>query len=52
MNEERITGSPSWNDPRGQAVKTPDDVAAMVRLSRAAGGSSGSPRNWAAAITR
>lgn len=32
MNEERIAGSPSWNDPRGEAMKTPDDVAAMVRL--------------------
>lgn len=32
MNEERIAGSPSWNDPRGQVMKTPDDVAAMVRL--------------------
>lgn len=32
MNEERIAGSPSWSDPRGQVMKTPDDVAAMVRL--------------------
>ena len=32
MNEERITGSPSWSDPRGQAMKTPDDVAEMLRL--------------------
>jgi transposase len=32
MNEERITESPSWNDPRGEVMKTPDDVAAMVRL--------------------
>lgn len=32
MNEERIAGSPSWNDPRGEAMKTPEDVAAMVRL--------------------
>lgn len=32
MNEERIAGSPSWNDPRGEAMKTPDDVAAMLRL--------------------
>lgn len=32
MNEERIAGSPSWSDPRGQAMKTPDDVAAMLRL--------------------
>jgi hypothetical protein len=32
MNEERIAGSPSWNDPRGQVMKTPDDVAAMMRL--------------------
>ena len=32
MTEERITESPSWSDPRGQVMKTPDDVAAMVRL--------------------
>jgi hypothetical protein len=32
MNEERITESPSWSDPRGQMMKTPDDVAEMLRL--------------------
>jgi hypothetical protein len=32
MNEGRITGSPSWNDPRGQVMKTPDDVSEMLRL--------------------
>ena len=32
MSEERITAIPSWNDPRGEVMKTPDDVAAMVRL--------------------
>ncbi len=32
MNEERITENPSWNDPRGQVMKTPDDVAEMLRL--------------------
>src|SRR6185503_20665514 len=32
MNDERITESPAWSDPRGQVMKTPDDVAAMVRL--------------------
>ena len=32
MNEERITESPSWTDPRGQVMKTPDDVAEMLRL--------------------
>lgn len=32
MTEMRITGSRSWSDPRGQEMKTPDDVAAMVRL--------------------
>ena len=32
MNEDRITESPSWNDPRGQVMKTPDDVAEMLRL--------------------
>jgi DNA-binding NarL/FixJ family response regulator len=31
MNEERITESPSWSDPRGQVMKTPDDVAEMLR---------------------
>lgn len=32
MDEQRITERPSWNDPRGQEMKTPEDVAAMVRL--------------------
>jgi hypothetical protein len=29
MYEERITETPSWNDARGQVMKTPDDVAEM-----------------------
>jgi hypothetical protein len=32
MHEERITESPSWSDPWGQVMKTPDDVAEMLRL--------------------
>lgn len=32
MNDERITGSPLWNDPRGHVMKTPDDVSEMLRL--------------------
>jgi hypothetical protein len=32
MNEERISQSPSWSDLRGQMMKTPDDVAEMLRL--------------------
>ncbi|MCK1687956.1 helix-turn-helix domain-containing protein [Bradyrhizobium sp. 145] len=32
MNEERITRGSSWSDPRGQVMKTPDDVAEMLRL--------------------
>jgi hypothetical protein len=32
MNEERITESPLWIDPQGQVMKTPDDVAEMLRL--------------------
>ena len=32
MNEERITEGSSWIDPRGQVMKTPDDVAEMLRL--------------------
>jgi transposase len=32
MNEERITESLSWIDPRGQVMKTPDDVVEMLRL--------------------
>ena len=32
MHEERITESHPWSDPRGQAMKTPDDVEAMLRL--------------------
>ena len=32
MNEERIAESPSWSDPRREAMKTPDDVEEMLRL--------------------
>lgn len=32
MTENRITEIPSWSDPRGQVMKTPDDVAEMLRL--------------------
>jgi len=32
MNEERVTESPSWNDPRGQLRKMPDVVEEMLRL--------------------
>jgi len=32
MNEERITEGSSWSDLRGQVMKTPDDVAEMLRL--------------------
>ena len=32
MSDDRITECPSWNDPRGQAMKTPDDVSEMLRL--------------------
>jgi hypothetical protein len=32
MNEERITESPWWNDPRGQAMKTPNDLVEMLRM--------------------
>ena len=32
MNEERITRGSSWSDPRGQVMKTRDDVAEMLRL--------------------
>ena len=58
MNEERITEGSSWSDPRGQVMKTPDDVAEMLRL-RACGWClkrievrRGSRGNWAAAIIR
>jgi hypothetical protein len=37
MHEERITETPSWNDPRGQVMKTPDNVAEMLRLRAADG---------------
>jgi hypothetical protein len=30
MKEERITECSSWSDPRGQVMKTPDDVAEML----------------------
>ena len=32
MNEARIAESPSWSDPRREAMKTPDDVEEMLRL--------------------
>ena len=32
MDQERITEGSSWSDPRGQVMKTPDDVAEMLRL--------------------
>jgi hypothetical protein len=32
MNEGRIAGCPLWTDPQGHVMKTPDDVAAMLRL--------------------
>lgn len=32
MKQERITEGSSWIDPRGQVMKTPDDVAEMLRL--------------------
>ena len=32
MKRERITEGSPWNDPRGQVMKTPDDVAEMLRL--------------------
>lgn len=32
MRDDRITECPSWNDPRRQAKKTPDDVSEMLRL--------------------
>ncbi len=32
MDREQIAESPSWSDPRGQAMKTPDDVETMLRL--------------------
>ena len=32
MSEERIMESPSWSGSRGQMMKTPDDVAEMLRL--------------------
>ena len=32
MDQERITEGSSWSDPRGQVMKTPDDVVEMLRL--------------------
>jgi hypothetical protein len=32
MKRERITEGSPWNDPRGQVMKTPHDVAEMMRL--------------------
>lgn len=52
MNQERITEGSSWIDPREQVMKTPDDVAEMLRLKACGWGLSGLPASWAAAITR
>ncbi|SED11903.1 helix-turn-helix domain-containing protein [Bradyrhizobium erythrophlei] len=32
MKQERITEGSPWSDPWGQVMKTPDDVAEMLRL--------------------
>ena len=32
MTRKRITEGSPWSDPRGQVMKTPDDVAEMMRL--------------------
>nr|WP_271610663.1 helix-turn-helix domain-containing protein [Bradyrhizobium sp. CCBAU 21359] len=32
MKQERITEGSLWSDPRGQLMKTPDEVAEMLRL--------------------
>jgi transposase len=32
MSEQRIMETAPWSDPRGQEMKTPDDVAEMLRL--------------------
>lgn len=32
MKQERITESSSWIDPRGQVMKTPDELAEILRL--------------------
>jgi hypothetical protein len=42
MDEKRITETLSWNDPRGQVMKTPDDVSEMLRLNGLP------PRKWRA----
>jgi hypothetical protein len=38
MNEGRITESPLRINPQGQVMKTPDDVAEMLRLKACGGG--------------
>jgi hypothetical protein len=38
MNEGRITESPLRINPHGQVMKTPDDVAEMLRLKACGGG--------------
>ncbi|MET3595075.1 hypothetical protein ABID26_004487 [Mesorhizobium shonense] len=37
MNGHRTTESPSWSDSTRQVMKTPGDVAEMLRLTRAGG---------------
>ena len=44
MTEARITESPAWNEPRGQEMKTPDEIAAMVRLKACGWGIKGNAR--------
>src|SRR3954470_23309058 len=38
MKKERITECLSWSDPREQVMKTPDEVAEMLRLRACAWG--------------
>ena len=53
MDEGQIARSALQDEVlRGQEMKTPDDVAAMLLLKACGWVSSGSRGSWAAAITR
>src|SRR3954449_6493909 len=39
MTEERMSGKLPWDEPRGEVMKTPDEVATMVRLKACGWGS-------------
>ena len=52
MEVEVGQGSPRLDDPRGDEMKAPEDVSAMMKLKELGWGTNGSRRNWGARGTR